>query len=103
TSQMNDLLTMAEQQNPSLKALRAREGAAAWGVRAASSSYGPALSVSAGWAGFTQQFTNVDPIIFGQQAAFARQYTECQANNTIRTSSGLAPEDCSAFIWSSQN
>jgi len=103
TWQMNDLLTMAEQQNPSLKALRAREGAAAWGVRAASSSYGPALSVSAGWSGFTQQFTNVDPIIFAQQAAFANQYTECQDNNTIRTSSGLAPEDCSAFIWSSQN
>jgi len=46
--QLADLLTMAEQQNPALKALRAREGAAAWNVRAATSSYGPALSLSAG-------------------------------------------------------
>ncbi|HEV8382840.1 MAG TPA: TolC family protein, partial [Gemmatimonadales bacterium] len=81
--QLTDLLTMAEQQNPALKALRARERAAAWGVRAATSTYGPSVSLSAGWSGFTQQFTNVDPIIFSQQAAFASQYSECQDNNTI--------------------
>src|SRR6185503_19895672 len=57
--QLTELLTMAEQQNPSLKALRAREKAASWGVRAATSTYGPWLSVSAGWSGFTQQFTDV--------------------------------------------
>src|SRR6266436_6383510 len=101
--QLSDLLTMAEQQNPALKALRAREGAAAWNVRAATSSYGPALSLSAGWSGFTQQFTNVDPIIFSQQAAFASQYSECQDNNTIRSSAGLPPNDCSGFIWGASN
>ena len=101
--QLNDLLTMAGEQNPSLKALRAREGAAAWGVRAATSSYGPALSVSAGWSGFTQQFTNVDPIIFAGEAAFANQHAECQENNTIRTSAGLAPNDCSGFVWGASN
>jgi len=99
TWQLADLMTMAEQQNPALKALRAREGAAAWGVRAAKSSYGPTVSVSAGWSGFTQQFTDVDPIIFSQQAAFAGQYGECQDNNTIRTNAGLAPNDCSGFVW----
>src|SRR5713101_2694878 len=99
TWQLPDLMTMAEQQNPALKTLRAREGAAAWGVRAAKSSYGPTVSVSAGWSGFTQQFTNVDPLIFSQQAAFAGQYTECQDNNTIRSNAGLAPNDCSGFIW----
>ena len=101
--QLNDLLTMAAEQNPSLKALRAREGAAAWGVRAATSSYGPALSLSAGWSGFTQQFTNVDPIIFAGEAAFANQHAECQENNTIRTSAGLAPNDCSGFVWGASN
>src|SRR2546421_4413199 len=101
--QLPDLLTMAEQQNPPLKALRAREGAAAWTVRAATSSYGPTLSLSAGWSGFTQQFTNVDPIIFSQQAAFASEYSQCQDNNTIRANAGLPPNDCSAFIWSASN
>jgi outer membrane protein len=101
--QLPELLTMAEQQNPALKALRAREDAAAWGQRAATSAYGPTLSVSAGWSGFTQQFTNVDPLIFNQQAAFASQYTECQDNNTIRASAGLPDNDCSGFIWGAGN
>src|SRR5713101_4466204 len=101
--QLTDLMTMAEQQNPALKALRAREGAAAWNVRAATSSYGPALSLSAGWSGFTQQFTNVDPIIFSQQAAFANEYSQCQDNNTIRANAGLPPNDCSGFIWGASN
>jgi outer membrane protein len=101
--QLTDLLTMAEQQNPALKALRAREDAAAWGVRAATTSFGPTVTASAGWSGFTQQFTNVDPIIFSQQAAFASQYTECQDNNTIRSNAGLPPNDCSGFIWGASN
>ena len=101
--QLADLLTMAEQQNPALKALRAREGAAAWGQRAATSAYGPTLSVSAGWSGFTQQFTDVDPLIFNQQAAFASQFSECQDNNTIRASANLPANDCSDFIWGATN
>src|SRR5438105_2000315 len=101
--QLPDLLTMAEQQNPALKALRARERAADWSVRAATSSYGPTVSVSAGWSGFTQQFTNVDPIIFNQEAAFGNQLTECQDNNKIRVSAGLTATDCSGFVWGASN
>jgi outer membrane protein len=101
--QLPDVLTMAEQQNPSLKALRARERASAWGVRAATSTYGPTLSLSAGWSGFTQQFTDVDPIIANQQAAFGSQYTECQDNNQIRTNAGLSANDCSGFVWGASN
>jgi outer membrane protein len=101
--QLPELLTLAEQQNPALKALRAREGAAAWNQRAVTSAYGPTLSLSAGWSGFTQQFTNVDPIIFNQQTAFASQFGECQDNNQIRQSAGLSLNDCSGFIWGSSN
>lgn len=101
--QLPELMTMAEQQNPALKALRAREDAAAWGQRAATSSYGPTVSVSAGWSGFTQQFTNIDPIRFNQQTAFASQYDECQDNNTIRENALLPPNNCSGFIWGATN
>src|SRR3989454_231080 len=66
---LNDLLTMAEAQNPPLQALRARERAAGWGVKVAASSYGPTLSLSAAWSGFTQKYTQLDPIIRGQQGA----------------------------------
>ncbi len=101
--QMTDLLTMAESQNPALKALRAWEGAAAWGVRAATSSYGPSLSVTAGWSGFTQQFTDVDPIIASQQYAFGQQKTACDEDNVIRSNNGLPVRNCSLYVWGSQN
>lgn len=101
--QLPELLTMAEQQNPALKALRAREGAAAWGVRAATSTYGPTVSLSAGWSGFTQQFTDVAPIIDTQELAFGQQYSECQDNNTIRAGAGLPANNCNVFIWGASN
>jgi outer membrane protein len=99
TWQLSELLTMAEQQNPSLKALRARENAASWGVRAAASAWGPVVSASAGWSGFTQQFTNVDPLIAsGQQAANA-QYGQCLSNDSVRTGAGLSAMGCGQYQW----
>src|SRR5881394_1540129 len=101
--QLTHLLTMAEEQNPALKALRARERAAAWGVRAATSTYGPSVSLSAGWSGFTQQFTDVDPLIANQQTAFGAEKTACDENNVIRSNSGLSARDCSGFEWGAAN
>ncbi len=100
---LEDLLRTAEQQNPALAALRAREQAATWGVRAATASYGPTLSVSAGWSGFTQQFTDVDPIISDQQTAFDLQKAQCDEDNIIRTNNGLPPRNCSIYVWGTQN
>lgn len=103
--QLPELLTLAEGQNPALKALRARERAAAWGVRAATSSFGPSVSVSAGWSGFTQQFTDVEPIIFNQQTAFQSQYSACQDDNQIRANAGLppSPPSCDIYLWGASN
>ena len=99
TWQLTELLTMAEQQNPSLKALRARENAASWGVRAAASAWGPVVTASAGWSGFTQQFTNVDPLIAsGQQAANA-QYGQCLSNDSVRVGAGLSGMGCGQYQW----
>ncbi|HEY3279083.1 MAG TPA: TolC family protein [Gemmatimonadales bacterium] len=98
-----DLLSMAEQQNPALAALRARERAAAWGVRAATSTYGPSVSLSAGWSGFTQQFTDVDPIMQSQQFAFGQQKTACDQDNVIRANNSVPLLDCSRYVWGSQN
>jgi outer membrane protein len=99
TWQLDSLLRVAERQNPSLEALRARERAAGWGVKAATSSFGPTLSLSLGWSGFTQQFTNLDPIIAGQQTSSAAQLQACNEDNTIRANNGLPPRDCSGFVW----
>jgi outer membrane protein len=99
TWQLEQLLRMAEQQNPSLQALRARERAASWGVKAATSAYGPSLSFTLGWSGFTQQFTDLDPIISGQEASFASQFLSCQEDNIIRSNAGVATRDCSVYDW----
>jgi outer membrane protein len=98
--QLDALLRLAEEQNPSLQALRARERSAGWGVKAATSAFGPSLSLQFGWSGFTQQFTNLDPIIAGQQAAFGAQYASCQEDNQIRASAGLPPNNCAVYDWS---
>ncbi len=99
---LDEVLTMAEAQNPALQALRARERSAAWGVRSASSSWGPSLELSAGWSGFTQQFARSSDLnaFVAQNALGAQsQYTACQDNNTIRQNNGLSTTDCSSFIW----
>jgi outer membrane protein len=97
--QLTDLLTMAEEQNPALKALRARERAAAWGVRAATSTYGPSVSVSAGWSGFTQQFTDVEPLIRSGQFAANAQYGACLSTDSVRAGAGLSPRGCTSLQW----
>jgi outer membrane protein len=96
---LDDLLTMAEQQNPSLKALRARESAASWAVKSASSAWGPVVSASAGWSGFTQQFTNVDPLIASGQQAASAQYGQCLSNDSVRTGAGLSALGCGQYQW----
>jgi outer membrane protein len=97
--ELTEMLQLAERQNPALEALRARERAAGWGVKAATSAFGPSLSLSLGWSGFTQQFTDLDPILAGQQASFQSDLIACQEDNTIRQSAGLATRDCSGFTW----
>jgi outer membrane protein len=93
--QLEQLLTMAEAQNPSLKALRARENAASWGVRSAASSYGPSLSFSAGWSGFAQKLSDVNPAIVSARASADSSYTACQYYNMAWLNTGQVPLDCS--------
>ncbi|HET9707098.1 MAG TPA: TolC family protein [Gemmatimonadales bacterium] len=98
------MLAMAEAQNPALLALRARERSASWGVKSASSSWGPSLELSAGWSGFTQQLAHGSDLnsLVNQSALGAQQqYTACQDNNTIRQNNGLPTQSCSGYVWTS--
>jgi outer membrane protein len=101
---LDEVLSMAEAQNPALQALRARERSASWGVKSASSSWGPSLDLSAGWSGFTQQFahsTDLNSFVTQSALGAQSQYTACNDNNTIRQNNGLSTQDCSGFIWTS--
>jgi outer membrane protein len=99
---LDEVLSMAEAQNPALQALRARERSASWGVKSASSSWGPSLELFAGWSGFTQQLAHGNDLnnLVNQSALGAQQqYTACNDNNTIRQNNGLTTLDCSGFVW----
>jgi outer membrane protein len=92
---VEELLSLADDQNPSLRSQRARQRAATSGVRAARSEFLPSLSVRAGWSGFTQEFTN-EGLLLGQSLTNAQQQaSSCQFNNQVRTALDLgAPVDC---------
>ncbi len=100
--QLADLLSMAEQQNPALRALRAREHAASWGVRAATSSYGPSLSVAAGWSGFTQKLSDINPTIASARARAAADSLQCEYENTAWLNAGQTPRVCSLLFTPAQ-
>ncbi|HMH84185.1 MAG TPA: TolC family protein, partial [Gemmatimonadales bacterium] len=91
---LGDLLTMAEQQNPALKALRERERAAGWGVKAASSSYGPSVSLSAGWSGFTQKLSDLNPTITSIRQSAQTDSLACAYENAAWLNSGQTPLNC---------
>ena len=98
--QLDDLLRMADEQNPLLRSLRARQDAASWNVRAARSEFLPTLSVQAGWSGFTQEFTN-EGVLLGQSLTGARaDAARCQYDNQVRTAldlGGQVPDCFAAF------
>ena len=92
--QLDSLLRLADEQNPTLRALRARRTAASFGVRSAKSEFLPTLSARAGWSGFTQQFTN-DQFLIDQTVTDAQsQAAGCQSDNELRAAVGLSAKDC---------
>jgi outer membrane protein len=96
---LTDLLTMAEQQNPSLQALRERERAAGWGVKAASSSYGPSLALSAGWSGFTQKLSDINPTIAAAHASASADSLSCVYANTSWLNTGQPQLNCAPLYF----
>src|SRR5438445_1591318 len=88
TWRLSDLLGMAEQQNPALKALRARESAAGWGVKAATSSWGPAVSLSAGWSGFTQKLSDISPSLAAIDTNATANDSACAYENAYWLNTG---------------
>ena len=92
---VEELLTLADEQNPAIRSQRARAHAATWGVRAAKSEYLPTLTLRAGWSGFTQQYTDEDLLLGTSLASAQQQASSCQFDNQVRTSLDLGPAvDC---------
>jgi outer membrane protein len=95
--QLSDLLARADEQNPLLRSLRARQDAATWTVRAARSEFLPSLSVQAGWSGFTQQYTDENLLLTQQLGGAQEAADDCQYNNEVRTALNLGGQTADCF------
>ena len=93
--QLDQLLALADQENPVLRSLRARQSAAGWDVRAAKSEFLPSLAVQAGWSGFTQELTDEDLLLGSTLGAAQNASAQCQYNNQVKTALDLGGvQDC---------
>lgn len=83
TWELDALLRLAEEENPGLRASRAREDAASAAVRSSRAGYLPSLSFQAGWRGFTQEFTNTDILLGGRLGGAIGSAANCRFQNEI--------------------
>ncbi len=97
--QLQSLLDEADVENPNLIVLRAQESSANANERAVRSDYLPSLSMSAGWSGFTQQFTNTDFVIGSAEAQADATVAQCNFTNANWQNPGTPGPDCSQFAW----
>lgn len=97
--QLEGLLAEAGAGNPTLNALRAQEAAARAGERATKSTWLPTLSFAAGWSGFTQQFSDVQPLIDAAQTTAGLDVEQCEFTNQSWLNAGLTPLDCSLLAF----
>jgi outer membrane protein len=81
--ELAQLLSVAAAENPTIRASKARESSADWGLKAQRSRYLPTLSFSAGWQGFAQQFTNSNFLLSRQLGASLTQLENCEFQNSL--------------------
>jgi outer membrane protein len=93
--ELSNLLGEAASTNPDLSVLRAQAASARATERASKSSWLPSLQFSAGWSGFTQQFTNTDVLIQQAQAGATAAIAECEFLNQNYLNAGSTPQNCS--------
>lgn len=97
---LDQLVQFAQQQNPSVTALRERATAATLGVRSARTQYLPSLSVRTGIGGATSQFLDDEYVV---SDALRGKQSSCRSRNAIRDAVGMPtnPAECDAITLSS--
>ncbi|HUF25434.1 MAG TPA: TolC family protein [Gemmatimonadaceae bacterium] len=102
---LDDLLGMARQMNPVLRATEARERAASLNVSRARTEYTPTLFVSTGWGGYTRQFTDADFPVEQRRAQIQSARASCFEHDSLRFGAGLSndPAFCETFVFTDQH
>jgi outer membrane protein len=102
TWSLTDLLRAADQENPDIETLEARAAAARSGEKAAKAQWLPTLNFSAGWGGFTQEFTNPDYLVARAREAANSAWTQCDFSNTSWLNAGLTPLPCDELLLTAE-
>lgn len=98
---LNELLALAKQGNPALRALKSREQAADASVRAARSLYSPTLSMNASLGGITQKYKDSEYLVNQGRASALASQGRCFSEDSLRTGAGLPSiaGTCSAIVF----
>ncbi len=93
-----ELISIALELHPGLRAVVASEGARRANLRQARGQYFPSVTLTGGWSGFTQQIQNGGFLVASAERGAAGAVASCQTFNSI--SAGLTtplagfPQDC---------
>lgn len=96
--QLGELLRAADQENPDVHVLEAQAAAARSNEKSAKAQWLPTLNVSAGWSGYTQEFTNPDYLVASARSSVAGQRAECEYANANWLNAGGTGLPCSALV-----
>lgn len=97
-----ELLRMAEEANPRLRALRSRERAAAATYRGAQGAYLPSLSFGANFGGVAQKYKDGDYLVNQQQSSLASSQRSCFTTDSLRRGAGMSSiaAQCAGLVMS---
>jgi outer membrane protein len=92
-----ELIRLAFEANPVLRATRLSLDATETGVRSARTAYLPNLSLSAGVSGSVFVAGDTDPLISQEMSAQRGRFESCLEDNRLRALLGDPPRDCAAL------
>jgi len=101
TWKLADLLRSADEGNPDVAALEARAAAARSSEKSAKAQWFPSLSFSAGWSGYTQEFTNSDFVLASARSSRNSAIQQCDQINQDLLNPGVDPYPCPAPLSAS--
>lgn len=91
---LRDLLRSAEEGNPDVAVLEARAAAARSSEKSAKAQWLPTLNFSAGWSGYTYEYTNPDFLVASARSGRQGVITECEFVNSSLLNAGSTPLPC---------
>lgn len=89
TFQLDSVLAVAREFNPTLRSFRAREDVARIGVSVRKAEYLPSFTLSTGFGGYTYQYQDADFLVQRAQATTASSRASCLTNDSLRVGAGL--------------